>query len=495
MRDPWPHQRDALDKLRQAVGAGDRRIVLQAPTGAGKTVIAAHIVDGALRKDKRVLFTVPAISLVDQTVEAFYAEGIRDIGVIQASHVMTDWSKPVQVASIQTLVKRDQIPDAHLMVVDECHRLFDWYGKTFTRPDWRLRPIIGLSATPWTRGLGTLYSKLIIVATTARLIEQEYLCPFKVFAPAHPDLKGVRTVAGDYHEGDLAGAMNKEVLVADVVETWLKRGENRSTFCFAVDRAHAQHLQERFTAAGIACGYIDANTPLQERDRIRDQFHDGRIRVVSSIGCLTMGIDWDARCIILARPTKSEMLYVQMIGRGLRTAEAKDHCLILDHSDTTLRLGFVTDIHHDELDDGRERAKSNESRVRLPKECPQCTYLMPPGIVKCPSCGFERIKQSGVQVEDGELIEVTGRKRKPGRNANDGIDPQLFFAQLKGYGLHHEYADGWSAHKFREKFGYWPPRAWNGLDPLTPTPDVNNWIRSRNIAFHKARAAHAHAAQ
>jgi superfamily II DNA or RNA helicase len=229
MRDLWPHQRDALDKLREAVAAGERRIVCQAPTGSGKTVLAAAIVDGALRKGKRVLFTVPAISLVDQTVESFYAEGFRDIGVIQANHVMTDWSKPVQVASVQTLSQRDQVPEADVMVVDECHRLFNWYGKTFTRDDWRNRPIIGLSATPWTRGLGKLYSRLIIVATTAQLIEQEYLCPFKVFAPAHPDLTGVRTVAGDYHEGDLAGALNKQVLVADIVETWLKRSENRST--------------------------------------------------------------------------------------------------------------------------------------------------------------------------------------------------------------------------------------------------------------------------
>jgi superfamily II DNA or RNA helicase len=245
----------------------------------------------------------------------------------------------------------------------------------------------------------------------------------------------------------------------------------------------------------VATGYIDANTPLDERERIRAAFHDGRIRVVSSIGCLTMGIDWDVRCIILARPTKSEMLYVQMIGRGLRTAEAKDHCLILDHSDTTLRLGFVTDIHHDELDDGRPRAKSNESRVKLPKECPKCAYLMPPGIVKCPACGFERIKIPTVHVEDGELVEVTGRNGKPRPKANDGIDPQLFFAQLKGYALQHDYDPGWIGHKFRGKFGYWPPRAWNILDALTPTPEVKNWIRSQNIAYHKARAAHAHAAQ
>ena len=178
----------------------------------------------------------------------------------------------------------------------------------------------------------------------------------------------MRTVAGDYHEGDLGDAMNKQPLVADIVETWLKHGVGRPTLCFAVNRAHAQHIADRFAEHGVRAGYVDCFTPANERTDIRNKFASGEYQIVCNVGVLTLGVDWDVRCIILARPTKSEMLYVQIIGRGLRTVEGKDHCLILDHSDTTLRLGFVTEIHHDELDDGKTRKSHKRDGIKLPKE-------------------------------------------------------------------------------------------------------------------------------
>ena len=190
-----------------------------------------------------MIFTVPALSLVDQTVRAFWEDGIRDVGVMQGTHAMTDWSRPVQVASVQTLQRRP-IPEADVVMIDECHRWYDFYGNWMKDLAWQNRPFIGLSATPWTRGLGQYFDDLVIAATTQDLIAEGYLSPFRVFAPSHPDLTDVRTVAGDYHEGDLSGVMSDTPLVADVVDTWRRRAENRSTFCFAVDRAHAKHLQE-----------------------------------------------------------------------------------------------------------------------------------------------------------------------------------------------------------------------------------------------------------
>jgi DNA repair protein RadD len=226
-----------------------------------------------------------------------------------------------------------------LSLIDEAHKWFDFYRKWMLDPAWADVPIIGLSATPWTRGLGSYYDELIIAATTQDLIDTGYLSKFKVFAPGHPDLKGVRTAGGDYQIDDLEKAMNRHPLVADIVQTWLKNGIGRPTLCFAVNRLHAAHIQHQFEAAGIRAGYIDCETPANERKEIRNKFASGELQVVCNVGVLTMGIDWDVRCIILARPTKSEILFVQIIGRGLRPAEGKDHCLILDHSDTHLRLG------------------------------------------------------------------------------------------------------------------------------------------------------------
>lgn len=480
-----PHQVKAMEMLRASLTDGCRRPMLQAPTGSGKTMIAAAIVEGAMNKGKRVIFTVPALSLVDQTVQAFWDEGISDIGVIQGQHTMTNWSKPIQVASVQTLMKRE-IPHADVVIVDEAHRFFDFHGKWLLDPAWAKRPFIGLSATPWTRGLGRYYDDLIIPTTTSELIEQGYLCPFRVYAPSHPDLSSVRTVAGDYHEGDLSGVMSKSPLVADVVKTWIERAENRSTFCFAVDRAHAKHLDDKFKAAGVETGYIDAYTKIPEREQIHRAFADGRIRVVCNVGVLTTGIDWDVRCIILARPTKSEMMFTQIIGRGLRTAEAKQDCLILDHSDTHLRLGFVTDIYHEKLDDGRERAKAKSDKVRLPKECPKCAFLRAPGSAVCPACGFKAEVVSKIKEGDGELAEFTGKKKANGVGA---VDQLSFYLQLRGFAEERGYqkAHGWCCHKFKEKFGSWPPKAFEGYQGILPTPAVRSWIRSRQIAYAKAR--------
>jgi superfamily II DNA or RNA helicase len=479
-----PDQARALDRLRQALAAGKRRPLIQAPTGWGKTVLATAIAHEAISEDRRIVFVAPALSLIDQTVDRFFAEGITDIGVIQGNHPMTNPSRMVQIASAQTLGRRMR-PLADIVVVDEAHRLHRSILKWMTSPEMAHVPFIGLSATPWTRGLAKYYDHLIIASTTRELIAAGHLSPFRVFAPSHPDLSGVRTVAGDFHEGDLSKAMDRPQLVADIVTTWLERGQDRPTLCFAVDRAHAQTLRRQFEAAGIATDYIDAYTDRLEREKVKLKFHAGMVRVVVNVGCLTTGIDWDVRCVVLARPTKSEMLYVQIVGRGLRTAHGKENCLILDHSDTTMRLGFVTDIHHESLDDGRERQSSKRDRSEpLPKPCPSCAFLKPPKVHVCPACGFAPERQSDIKPVDGELMEVTPRGA-----AAPYAERQRWFSGLLYVAERREYKPGWASHKFKERFGHWPDNMLKEARP--PATDIINWVRSRQIAFAKARSAAA----
>ena len=179
------------------------------------------------------------------------------------------------------------------------------------------------------------------------------MSPFVVFAPTEPDLSDVRTVAGEYHQGELADACNTSPLVGDVIDTWLQRGEDRPTLCYGVDRAHAEHLQQRFLEAGVPAEYVDCYTPNDERERIFRRFDAGTTRIICNVGTLTTGFDRDVRCIIDAKPTKSEILFVQTIGRGLRTATGKDKLIVFDHAGNHLWLGLVTDIHHEHLDDGK----------------------------------------------------------------------------------------------------------------------------------------------
>lgn len=286
-----PHQERLLEQLDATIASGCNRIVAQAPTGFGKTIVAAHRLRLLQDAGKRAIFTVPALSLIDQSVEKLYAEGVRDVGVIQANHLLTDYARPIQVASVQTLQRREA-PAADEIIIDEVHRWYQFYPKLLGDPRFAGIPIIGLTATPWTKGLGKYFSKLIIGATTANLIDAGYLSPFRAFAPASPDLTGVRTVAGDFHEGDLGEAMNKTVLVADVVTTWLERAAGRPTLCFAVDRAHAKNLQQKFLSEDVSAEYIDCFTEAPERNAIAMRFHAGEVQVVCNVGCLTTGIDW-----------------------------------------------------------------------------------------------------------------------------------------------------------------------------------------------------------
>jgi DNA repair protein RadD len=488
-----PYQTEALANIRDSVRGGVRRLIVQAATGAGKTKLAAAIVDAGLSKGSRTAFVVPAISLVDQTVESFYAEGIRDVGVIQANHGMTDWSKPVQVCSIQTIQSRGAFPDAKIVIFDEIHRLHEAHKTWINHPDWQSVPMIGLSATPWTRGLGKYFDSLLIAATTQDLIEQGYLSPFKVFATGHPDLSEVKTVAGDYHEGQLSNAMQKGELTADIIRTWQAKWGKDKTLCFGVDKAHAKSIQERFEFAGVSCGYQDAETTADERREIKRKFHSGVYQVVSNIQTLTTGVDWDVRCLILARPTRSEMLYVQIIGRALRTAPGKEHALILDHSDTTQRLGFVTEIHHEQLSDGKAATKAiAEKKAALPKECQKCAYLKPPKTKICPNCGHKTEIRSEIMEVDGELVEMTPGKKtraKP-RKPEDFTEQERrqFFAELKAYALLHEYKPGWPAVKYKDKFHGWPPRYFENTPPASIlSPTVALWVRSQNIRWAKSK--------
>ncbi len=489
-----PYQQEALANIRDSVRAGVRRLVVQAATGAGKTKLAAAIVEGSRDKGNRVAFVVPAISLVDQTVESFYAEGIRDIGVLQANHEMTDGSRPVQICSIQTIQARGAFPEAKTVMFDECHRLHQAHKDWLTSPAWANVPIIGLSATPWAKGMGKYFDSLLVAATTAELIEQRYLSKFRVFATGHPDLSEVKTVAGDYHEGQLSQAMQGGGLTADIIKTWKEKWGKGKTLCFGVDKAHAKSIQDRFEQAGISCGYQDAETTADERREIKQKFHDGTYQVVSNIQTLTTGVDWDVRCLILARPTKSEMLYVQIIGRALRTADGKDYAMILDHSDTTQNLGYVTDIHHEHLDDGKPAAKAvAERKEPLPKPCSNCSYLKPPKIKICPNCGQESKAETSIFESDGELVEwVPGQraKAKSGREYSRQEQRQ-FYAELKAYGASKNYSSGWAYHKFMEKFKMKPPFAFKGDLPSPQiSAEVAMWIRSRQIAWAKSKHNH-----
>jgi DNA repair protein RadD len=502
-RELRPYQERAIELLRESLRTGHKRPVLQLPTGTGKTLIAAEIIRWALAKGHRVIFTVPRISLIEQTVRDFEKHGVDAIGVIQGQHFRTDSSAPVQIASAQTLVRRDfssshddwdkqRFPRAGLVIIDEAHLQFKKITDWIASPDWAAVPFVGLTATPWARGMGKSYDDLVKFTSIAEMIAEGFLTPFRVFAPPAPDLSKVRTAStGDYRDDDLSDACDQKEIVADVVQTWFERGENRPTLCYGVDRAHAQHLQERFVEAGVATEYIDCDTPMFEREEIFDRFRASETKLICNVATLDTGLDLDVRCIIDARPTKSRIRFVQTIGRGLRPAEGKDHLIVLDHAGNTQRLGLVTQIDFPELDDGtvlgRNMDKGKQERAPRIKLCPECRHVLPSFQCppNCPACGAKLFAATAVVEKPGELIEFGSDKR--GRELTKLLkrDEALWHGALARIAKQKGYSQGWVSHQFRSRFGYWPTARWP--KECEPTVEIKNYVRSRQIAYAKAR--------
>jgi len=292
-----PHQFRALDLMRQSwarqrANGQPIRTVVQAPTGAGKTVVMATTARSLiLNKVRPVGIFVPRKQLVDQTVSQLEAAGIQpgEIGVIQGDHKRVKPLADIQICTPQTLQNRS-IPPFGLVMVDEMHEQFRWTRDLIRHPEWQNVPFLGFSATPWSKGLGTYWNDLVVPATTQELIDDGYLSPFKVFAPPsgiRPDLSGVATsnqAQGlDYVVGQLSTEMRKAPLVADAVSTWKVLARGRPTLVFAVDRAHADALQQLYCRAGVAAEYIDARTPMNEREEIRLRMERGDAEVVVNI--------------------------------------------------------------------------------------------------------------------------------------------------------------------------------------------------------------------
>ena len=491
-----PYQSDVIDEIEKAIASGQRRILLVAPTGSGKTVIAAEIIGHFTQRYRPVLVLAHRLEIVTQAAKKLHGCGIRH-GIIKAGFSPRPMER-VQVASVQTLWVRAirseamTLPPADLLIVDECHHAaaHTWRKIIEAYP---AAVLIGLTATPCRgdgRGLGGIFTTMIECPQVAPLIEQGYLVKTRVYAPVDPDLRGIKTQAGDYVEAQLAERMDRAKLVGDIVTHWHKYGERRRTVAFACSVGHSIHIRDEFIKAGVRAEHLDGETPRDERDAILARLESGETEVVANCMVLTEGFDCpDIGCIVLARPTKKMGLHRQMIGRGLRPADGKSDCVILDHSGAVFRHGLPEDHVEWTLDaDRRAEAPAHQARLerRAPVllECSQCSALRLGG-QPCPSCGFlpQRPPRS-VFIADGELGLVQG-----GRANGQTYDAEAcarWHGMLTHIAVERGYQRGWIAHKYREKFGTFP--AWgNTPEPIPPTPEVRSWVRSRQIAYAKSQ--------
>ncbi len=482
------YQIAAVEAARQAIREGKRNILICAPTGAGKTVIGSYLINESMRKGRRSIFLVDRISLIEQTSATFDRYGIEH-GIIQASHWRFRPSLPVQICSQQTVARR-RWPDANLILVDEAHTVTETVSKRITPRD---TITIGLTATPFTKGLAKLYDCVINVTTTNKLIAEGFLAPYRIFACVEPDMAGVKVVAGEWEQKET----QKRALqvVGDVVAEYIKHGENRKFICSAVDTAHVEELQRQFLAAGINC----ATYTFKDRDEDRAETvaeyrkKDSTIRGLITVTAASKGFDVaDIGAVIMARPLRKSLAeHIQFFGRGLRISDLYEDCIVLDHSGNCSR--FWADMQDffehgvSELDDGvkkpKEKPKDKEDAEAI--KCPSCGHLHKP-MPHCPNCGHVYPKKRAIEHVPGTLKELLAG----GGKWQSQLDRDLW-PQVCGYVL--ERRQGEAAKKqalaiYRGMTGSFPKGKWfDTTVPVDPTPEVRNRIRAEQIRFSKGR--------
>jgi hypothetical protein len=468
---------------------GDHLFLLGDFTVTHNTYLALRIAQQALERGKRVIFVCDRTTLINQTSAVADSYGLSAHGVIQANHWRYDSSYPFQIASVQTLARRNW-PEADVIIIDESHTLYKSWTDHAQQTD---AMVIGLSATPFAVGMGKIFTNLVNATTMHELTESGVLVPMRVFSCKKVDMTGAETSGGEWtHNAAETRGMD---IIGDVVTEWQKHASDRKTIVFGATIAHCMEMMRQFQGAGISAACFTSDTDIDERAAMLEKFKSGELRVLISVEALAKGFDVpDVGCVCDVRPLrKSLSTAIQMWGRGLRCSPetGKSDCILLDFSGNIIRFADdFSDIFYNgltELDAGEKMDKTirreNEDEPEG-KACPSCGH-QPMG-KRCIACGFEPQPRSLIEHQHGELVEVMVGKKKM------ADDKRHLYAQCVSYATAHSAPDKQAARAaciYRDITGDWPPRNWKPESvPGEPiTRNVLNAIKAKNIRYAKAK--------
>lgn len=440
------------EQLRSLIRAGKRRLLTVAPTGAGKGTWLADVVRRAVANGKRCIFVVAGREIVLDFSRRL--DGLHlDHGIIMGDHPRRRPWLNVHVASVDTLRRRNP-PAADILLFDECDlNINAWVSLIQHYPQ---AIFLGTTATPIRvdgRGLGELFEAMIEWPQAPELMARGYLVRPVLYGPNPPDLAGVHRVAGEFNQREVATVVDRPKLVGDAVEHWVRHdGRLLPTAAFGVNRAHARHIRDAFTAAGFQFAYVDGETPSDERQRTWHALREHTIHGCVSIGVIGRGWDMPAlSCLIDLAPTASLARCLQRWGRVLRPAPGKERTLILDHAGNWMRHGLPDEQREWTLEGAKRKPRADRDPALSVRMCLQCWAAFSSRESTCPHCGWQYVAKT-VQPETvaGELQEITARPAYTIRHLSN--DPEI--ARLQKIAQERGYKPGWvwiERERLREK--------------------------------------------
>ena len=444
-----PYQLKFVGDLRAAFAQGARGVLGVSPTGSGKSACAAHITRCSMEKGLRTTIVAHRAEIIKQLSDALRKEGV-DHGIIR-SGVQMRAHLPVQVASIQTLVKRMSIlPKPNMVIVDESHRIA---AATYVEmlAFYSGAKILGVTATPERldgKGLGDYFQTMVRGPEVQWLIDNGFLAKPTYYAPSTVDLSSVSVRMGDYAKNEIAGIMDKPAIIGDAVQSYMRFAAGKTAIAFCVNLKHARDTAEAFNAVGIKAEVIDGTMDDGVRTGIVRRVRDGHTKLL--VSCELVGEGFDAPAVgaaILLRPTASLGLHLQQVGRTLRPKADGSGAIILDHVGNCVRHGLAEEQRDWSLEGASAKRRKPEVAIET-RRCEKC-YAVYTGVT-CPQCGeIRQSKQREIEIREGELQRLEVEKLIAHRQQIIENAQCRTFQDFQKVAQKRGYKRGWAYHRWK----------------------------------------------